>query len=108
MTPLGGLKTHETSMTALQWFLLFHNQYPSSAPKPIEILQLPGETVFVPAGCPHIVINLDTTVSATQNYASEYNLENIWESCKTNEPEFAKHLRLNLIQERPELAPRLQ
>lgn len=58
----------------LQWWL---DIYPHLADqdKPLEFTQLPGETIFVPSGWWHCVLNLETTIAVTQNFVNVSNFE---------------------------------
>ena len=60
----------------MQWWL---DIYPHLAEdeKPLECTQLPGETIFVPSGWWHCVLNLETTVAVTQNFVSQSNFEHV-------------------------------
>ncbi|KAJ1940382.1 hypothetical protein GGF37_003999 [Kickxella alabastrina] len=46
--------------------------------KTLEIMQSPGETVFVPAGWWHQVINVGDTISINHNWTNEHNLHRMY------------------------------
>jgi hypothetical protein len=60
--------------TSLQWWL---DVYPTlrQEEKPLECTQLPGETIFVPSGWWHCVLNIDPSIAVTQNFVNTTNLE---------------------------------
>ncbi|KAJ3673406.1 hypothetical protein LUZ60_006780 [Juncus effusus] len=60
--------------TSLQWWLEIYPQL-SEETKPIELTQRAGETLFVPSGWWHCVLNLESTIAVTQNYVNESNFE---------------------------------
>jgi len=75
--------------------------------KPVEVLQKPGETVFVPNGWMHLVLNLDLAVAVTHNYASEFGpFERMWQEVVTEEPDFALPWFQGMVLQRPDLAKR--
>ena len=70
----------------------------------IEILQSPGETVYVPAGWPHLVLNLTQTVAITQNYATEFpTFPRLASAVMEQEPEFYHDWVTQLRISRPDL-----
>ncbi|CAM6089280.1 unnamed protein product [Calypogeia fissa] len=65
---------HYDGPNSVQWWL---DVYPhlDAADKPLECTQLPGETIYVPSGWWHCVLNIDASVAVTQNFVNVNNLE---------------------------------
>jgi len=77
------------------WFRDYYDKVSSQSwPKefqPVEVLQYPGETVFVPAGWPHLVLNLELTVAVTHNYAAEFGpFQKMWDEVAREEEDFGR------------------
>ena len=62
----------------------------------IEFIQGPGETVFMPGGLWHAVLNLEDTIAVTQNVMTHYNFTRVWRSTRSERPKFASKFLENI------------
>ena len=80
----------EPQLPSAQWFATYRDAA-SSLPGTVELVQRPGELVYVPAGRPHAVLNLEWSYALTHNYAV------LSDACVSStsieEPEFFDALR---------------
>lgn len=78
----------------------------TGSPKMYEFVQYPGETVFIPGGWWHAVLNLDDTVAVTQNFCSRVNFDKVWRKTRVGRKKMAVKWLKCLARDRPELAER--
>lgn len=72
------------SPVAIDWYAsvavnLMRTQYGNNS-MPMFILQKPGETIYVPHGMVHSVLNMDGTIAITAGFGSPSNLQTVWEN----------------------------
>jgi len=72
----------------------------------VEFYQLPGETVFVPGGWWHAVLNVQDSCAVTQNYASSGNFNTVWLAVRDGRHGMARKWLQALKRVRPDLACR--
>ena len=65
---LRALGVGEPQLPSAQWFARYRDKA-AALPGTVELVQRPGELVYVPAGRPHAVLNLEWSYALTHNYA---------------------------------------
>eukprot|EP00584_Thalassiosira_punctigera_P014643 CAMPEP_0172549456 /NCGR_PEP_ID=MMETSP1067-20121228/18544_1 /TAXON_ID=265564 ORGANISM="Thalassiosira punctigera, Strain Tpunct2005C2" /NCGR_SAMPLE_ID=MMETSP1067 /ASSEMBLY_ACC=CAM_ASM_000444 /LENGTH=543 /DNA_ID=CAMNT_0013336847 /DNA_START=193 /DNA_END=1824 /DNA_ORIENTATION=+ len=71
-----------------------------------EFTQYAGETVFVPHGWWHAVLNVTHTVGITQNYCSRRNFDEVWTRTRSGRKKMSCSWRRRLSEKHPDLARR--
>jgi histone arginine demethylase JMJD6 len=101
--------------SAMRWFDVVWPQTQDPAqwksyPKPIDVIQKPGEVIFVPSGWWHVVLNLDFTVAVTHNFCSSANFDRVFMHCRVSRPKMAIKWvhKLHEVAHRPDLVARAQ
>ena len=74
---------------AVIWFAKMLPQLKREGVPCIDFIQKPGETIFVPSGWWHVILNLDFTVAVTQNFASAANFKHVWAATAKGRPRLA-------------------
>lgn len=73
--------------SALAWFLKYHETLPPTA---VVIVQQVGETVFVPAGWFHVVLNCSETTALSHSLALRRDFKTSYEALLDEDAEFAQ------------------
>lgn len=74
----------------------------------IEVIQYPGETIFVPCNWWHAVLNINSdTLSVTQNYVNSVNFDGVWRSIRVERPHTAQRWRHTLSYREPKIYQRI-
>lgn len=77
---------------------------PGAPPGLIHCVQGPGDTIFVPAGWWHAVLNLDDTLAVTQNFCSSVGFARVWRHTRRGRPKMSQRWLARLRLARPDLA----
>jgi len=69
----------------------------------IELVQRPGETIYVPDGWWHCVLNIGFCIAVTQNLLAPESLEHAWPTLSEDWPDFVPKFARLLQEQRPDL-----
>ena len=69
----------------------------------LKCIQRPGDTMFVPGGWWHAVLNLTDTMAITQNYVNHINLEKVWRSLRIERRGLASFFIRTMKKKKPNL-----
>jgi len=86
----------------LKWFAKYGEKAMKANVKPIEFIQNAGETLYLPPGWWHQVLNLEDTLAITQNYVNSQSIKVIYNDIKKDKS-FHKMFKNQVLSKRPDL-----
>ena len=69
-----------------------------------QFVQSAGDTVFVPGGWWHAVLNMEDTVAMTQNFCSRANFSKVWREARSGRKKMSVKWLKRLHEYHPDLA----
>ncbi|KYQ99949.1 transcription factor jumonji [Tieghemostelium lacteum] len=94
------------SLPSLLWLLEVYPYLPPDN-RPIECIQEAGETIFVPGGWWHMVLNLEESIAVTQNFCDSQNFNQVCEELSLNKNEYPQ-FKDYLLKQKPEYSDKIQ
>ena len=83
-------------------------QSEASHVKPLICIQEPGETIFVPGGWWHAVLNITDTLAVTQNFMNSVNFDVVWRSLRIERKMLAEFFMRTMKKKNPSLYSRIR
>ena len=107
-TPKGVVQPpgHAGGREAIAWFTHVYPQLVDAADpahRPLAGIQWPGETMFVPGGWWHVVLNLELSIAVTQNFCSRANFDAVWAKTRKSRRKMSIKLQQALKTHHPQL-----
>ena len=77
------------------WFERVYPTLKSSHPNLVwmEHVQEPGDIVYVPSGCVHVVLTLEPAIALSVNFVDRFNWERVLKATAASQPELAAALQ---------------
>ncbi|KAM9999759.1 hypothetical protein ACTFIZ_008230 [Dictyostelium cf. discoideum] len=93
------------SPPSLLWLLEVYPYLPPDY-RPIECIQEPGETIFVPGGWWHMVLNMEQSIAVTQNFCNSQNFDEVCSDLANDEKKDYDDFKKHLLTSRPDFQNR--
>ncbi|KAN0009004.1 hypothetical protein ACTFIU_008894 [Dictyostelium citrinum] len=93
------------SPPSLLWLLEVYPYIPPDY-RPIECIQEPGETIFVPGGWWHMVLNMEQSIAVTQNFCNSQNFDDVCSDLANDDKKDYYDFKKHLLTSRPDFQNR--